>query len=319
MKFLITGVGGFVGRHFVEYLENAVPECQILGIDIMSECPFKSARFQYHYTDLCDAKKVSQIVQTFAPDYILHLAGISSVSQSWKNPKECLMTNMALFFNIVDAIKHTEIPCRILSIGSSEEYGDYPSDQMPLNEAYNLNPNSPYAIAKTSQEMLSKMYADSFGLDIMMTRSFNHIGPRQSDRFVISSFIRQLVAISKNRQKELTVGNITVTRDFLDVRDVVRAYYKILTSGTSGEVYNVCSGTGVKLSKIIHDVSMQLNITPQIIVDPARIRLNENQIIIGDNSKIKNLSWAPQYTLTDTLNDIIDYWDFIDNIENKGE
>ena len=148
---------------------------------------------------------------------------------------------------------------RILSVGSSEEYGNYPEDKMPLQENYELYPNNPYAVARVSQELLSKLYASSLGVDIVMTRSFNHIGPRQREAFVISSFVKQLVDIANHKQEnKMLVGNTNIVRDFLDVRDVVDAYYKIVTKGIRGRVYNVCSGTGNRLSDIINEVSILL-------------------------------------------------------------
>ena len=142
-----------------------------------------------------------------------------------------------------------------------------------------------------------------------MTRSFNHIGPRQKEVFVIPSFIRQLINIKNDpTNNEIKVGNIEITRDFLDVRDVVDAYYKILTQGKKGEIYNVCSGNGIKLKEIIETVSKILNISPKITVDENRIRPADNLIIIGDNSKLKSeLNWNPTYSLENTLKDMINY------------
>lgn len=199
---------------------------------------------------------------------------------------------------------------RILSVGSSEEYGNYPEDKMPLQENYELYPNNPYAVARVSQELLSKLYASSLGVDIVMTRSFNHIGPRQREAFVISSFVKQLVDIANHKQEnKMLVGNTNIVRDFLDVRDVVDAYYKIVTKGIRGRVYNVCSGTGNRLSDIINEVSILLNITPKIEVDAERFRPADNMVIIGDNSKLKqDLGWSPKYLLTQTLQDMINYW-----------
>ena len=149
---------------------------------------------------------------------------------------------------------------------------------------------------------------DRYGLDIIMTRSFNHIGPRQSTRFVIPSFIEQLVAISKGKQEnKIKVGNIEVIRDFLDVRDVVEAYYLIITQGKTREVYNVCSGVGVKLRDIIETASKQLNITPQIEVQPDRVRTNDIPMVVGNNDKIKDqLGWKQRYSLQQTLQEIIE-------------
>ena len=170
-----------------------------------------------------------------------------------------------------------------------------------------LNPQNPYAVAKASQEMLCKLYATGMGVDVVMTRSFNHIGPRQSERFVIPTFMRQLVNISQGAENKMLVGNIEVARDFLDVRDVVDAYYKILHKGKSGEVYNVCSGKAYQLKEIIALAEDILDIKANIDVDQARLRPNDVLLIQGNNSKLKNeLGWQPKYEIKQTIADILE-------------
>ncbi len=309
-KFLITGVCGFVARYFIEYLqENNIP-AQILGLDIASQCTINAENFKYKQADLTNKAVLKEILENFEPDYIIHLASISSVSQSWKEPVDSFVNNTNIFLNLAESVRELNLSARILSVGSSEEYGNYPENKMPLREDYELYPNNPYSVARVSQELLSKLYASSLGVDVVMTRSFNHIGPRQRDIFVVPSFVKQLVRIAENKQEnKMLVGNTEIIRDFLDVRDVVDAYYKIVTQGVRGEVYNVCSGKGSKLSEIISEVSTLLNITPKIEVDAERFRPADNMIIIGDNSKLKrNLNWRPKYSLTQTLQDMINYW-----------
>ena len=309
-KFLITGICGFVGGYFYEYLKRHAPETIVLGLDIANECMLSGDNFTYRQIYLMDRETVHQCIKSFRPDYILHLASFSSVSQSWKMPAKSFINNTNIFLNIVEALRSIGSTARVLSIGSSEEYGNYPETMLPLKEDYKLQPRSPYAIARVSQEMLSSLYASSYQLDIIMTRSFNHIGPRQRDIFVVPSFVHQMVNIAKGRDKgKLYVGNIDVIRDFLDIRDVVDAYYRILIHGKTEEVYNVCSGKGTKLRDIIKETAQQLDIEPEILVDPARIRPMENMCIIGDNSKLYNdIGWKPHYELSKTLQDMISYW-----------
>ena len=216
----------------------------------------------------------------------------------------CFLNNNAAFLNLADAVRQNNMSTRILSVGSSEEYGFYDE---PIKESFVLHPKSPYSVARLSQEYLSKLYVDRFGIDVVMTRSFNHIGPGQSTQFVIPSFINQLVNIANGKiENKMMVGNIDVARDFTDVRDVVDAYYKILTKAPNRQVYNVCSGKAVKLRDIIDNTSKQLGIKPNIIVDPARVRTNDIKLIVGDNTKIKKeLGWKPKYTLQQTIADII--------------
>jgi len=173
-----------------------------------------------------------------------------------------------------------------------------------------LNPVSPYGVARVSQELLSKIYSDGYGLNIIMTRSFNHIGPFQKDIFVISSLVRQLVDIKNiGGEGELIAGDLDIIRDFTDVRDVVSAYYMLLTQGEKGNIYNVCSGLGSSLKQIVDAVCDILGITVTIKQNPDLIRPTDNRIIIGSNNRIySSLGWKPQYSLNRSLTDIIQYW-----------
>jgi GDP-4-dehydro-6-deoxy-D-mannose reductase len=176
-----------------------------------------------------------------------------------------------------------------------------------------LNPINPYAVARVSQELISKIYIDGYGLDIVMTRSFNHIGPQQKDIFVVSSSVKQMVRMKKKNIHKgvLRAGNLKIVRDFLDVRDVVRAYYLLLQKGKKGEIYNVCSGKGVSLKELVNYIADYLKIKVEFRVDQSLIRPNDNPIIIGNNNKIKNaLGWHPLIPLKKSIVDICDYWEY---------
>ena len=299
-KYLITGVSGFVGRYFVEYLKKTEPSAMVMGVDITPSCDWVT---EYQKLNLTDAKSVELVINEFKPNYILHLASISSVGQSWQDPIGCFQNNTTIMLNILDAIVKNKLKTRILSVGSSEEYGN---GDMPLKEDMLLNPQNPYAVAKVSQELLGKLYAQNMDVDVLMTRSFNHIGPHQNERFVVPSFIRQLVNISQGAENKMLVGNIEVARDFTDVRDVVDAYYKILHKGKRGEVYNVCTGKAVKLRDIIDIAEDILGIKANVEIDVSRLRPNDVMLIEGDDSKIKQeLGWEPQYNIKQTIKDII--------------
>lgn len=301
-KYFVTGINGFVGKYFVDYVHGVEPDSDIMGVDLGETS--KAKDIKYKSLNLCDEKAVHNTIEQYKPDYIVHLAAVSSVAKSWEDPAGCFLNNNAAFLNLAEAIRKTEINARILSVGSSEEYGIY---DKPMNENFVLHPKSPYSVARLSQEYLSKLYVDRFGLDIVMTRSFNHIGPGQSTQFVVSSFISQLVNIAdKKSENKMMVGNIDVARDFTDVRDVVDAYYKILTCASNRQVYNVCSGKATKLRDIIDITAKKLNVVPNIVVDKSRLRSNEIMVVVGDNTKIKSeLGWKPKYTLEQTISDII--------------
>lgn len=313
-KYLITGFSGFVARHFLEFLDQQKRHAYVLGVDIhrpeFNIYGFTFVHCSFEQTDLLNKDQVDNIIYQFQPQFILHLASFSSVAFSWKNPIASFANNTNIFLNLLEKVRSLDLKCRILSIGSSEEYGNVNENNIPLKEDHLLNPVSPYAVARVSQEMLSKVYVDGYGMDIIMTRSFNHIGPGQKDVFVISSFAKQLVEIKKNRvNNEMTTGDLSIIRDFLDVRDVVKAYYDLFQNGRKGEIYNVCSGNGVALHEVIHKMKLLLDVDVVTKVDPALIRPNDNKIIVGNNEKICNeTGWQITYSLEDSLNDIIKYW-----------
>ena len=303
-KYLITGINGFVGKYFVDVVRANESNVDIMGLGLEKKTKVKNIK--YKSVNLCDADKVYDVIAKYKPDYIVHLAAISSVAKSWEDPAGCFLNNNSTFLNLAEAVRKLGLKTRILSVGSSEEYGPY---KKILKEDLDLHPTNPYSVARVSQEYMSKLYVDKFGLDIVMTRSFNHIGPGQNTQFVIPSFINQLIKISSGEiENKFMVGNIDVIRDFTDVRDVVDAYYKILTMEPNRSVYNVCSGKGVKLRDIINSTSKQLGIKPNIYIDPTRIRPNDVKMVIGDNTKLKKeLGWKIRYKLDETIADMIDY------------
>ena len=314
-KFFITGFSGFVSRHFCEYLEQGGIRSLIKGIDVhypdFELESFKNIKIDFEKIDLLDKVKVENIIFEFQPDYILHLASFSSVAFSWKEPVISFQNNTNIFLNLLEAVRKFNISTRILSVGSSEEYGNVDEKDLPFSEDHPLKPISPYAVARVSQELLSQIYTNGYGVDIVMTRSFNHIGPFQKDIFVLPSFIKQLVQLKVNgtRTDELITGDITIVRDFTDVRDVVAAYYLLLTKGKKGEIYNVCSGKGWSLKEIIDMVSRTLQIEVRTRVNSNLLRPNENKMVIGSNQKILNcLNWKPKYKIEQSLNDMISYW-----------
>lgn len=315
MKYLITGFSGFVCKHFLDFLEEQGKQASVLGIDTQtpdfSIKNYHNIHCHYKKIDMLHKDGLGKIIYQFQPNFILHLASYSSVAYSWKSPVESFANNTNIFLNLLENIRLNKIPCRILSIGSSEEYGNVRPSDLPLTECSQVEPINPYAVARVSQEMLSKVYFHGFNLDIIMTRSFNHIGPGQKEIFVVSSFAKQLTALAKKNKPlgQLRAGDISIVRDFIDVRDVVAAYYLLFEKGQSGEIYNVCSGRGRALSEIIDIMAGILNLKIKIKTDHALIRPTDNKMLVGSNKKIKkHTGWESKITLKKSLEDILSYW-----------
>lgn len=313
-RYLITGFSGFVGRHFLEYLESLQNPSFAMGVDIVppdfSLDRLKHVQCNFEKRDLLDREGIERIISQFQPNYILHLASYSSVAFSWANPVKSFQNNTNIFLNVLEAVHSVNPSIMILSVGSSEEYGDLAEGQGKFCEEDMLHPISPYAVARVSQEMLSKVYAKGYGLDVVMTRSFNHIGPGQKDIFVISSFAKRLVEMKKRgvASPRLITGDISLIRDFVDVRDVVRAYDGLLKKGKRGEIYNICSGVGYSLRNIIEQMASILDMEILTETDEKLIRPNDNKVILGSNEKIKrDIGWSPKIPLHRSLKDVIDF------------
>lgn len=313
-KYLITGFSGFVSKKFLDYLEeNKLLSC-VLGIDFqqpeINHSDYEHIKIKFEKTDLKEKDRLCKLIYDFQPNYILHLASYSSVVGSWKSPNASFLNNVNIFLNLIESVRMIGMKCRILSVGSSEEYGVVQMNDLPLRECQNLNPSSPFGVARVTQEMLAKLYADVYGLDIILTRSFNHVGPGQKDNYAVSSFAKQLVQIRRNQLNEFVLaGDVSIVRDFIDVRDVVRAYHQLLMKGKKGEIYNVCSGYGVSLLNIIQMMCEILEIEISIKEDKKLKRPKDNPVIIGSNDKIKNeLNWKNEITLEESLRDVIKYY-----------
>lgn len=315
-KCLITGVSGFVGCHLLRYFDTTATDMtEILGLDNRPEtATFSSQRFSYRFAqiDLTRWEEFAKAAMEFEPDWLIHLAAESSVAASLCDPERCVKNNGDINSNILRFLKLGSCrgcsPCRMLAVGSSEVYGYRENRREPLEESHPTQPQNPYALSRFYQENWIQSHVQNDHLNIVSTRSFNHTGPGQTDRFVIPSFVRQLLDAKRRGQQtvNLKTGDIHLVRDFSDVRDVVRAYHLLLEHGQSGEVYNVCSGKGIALSEVIEILAKILNLTVTVEIDRMLVRSGEPPIVVGSNEKIfRATGWVPQIPLEQTLRDMI--------------
>jgi len=316
-KILVTGISGFVGGHFVHYLTSHQNDFEIHGIsrskpswDFVPGVPELLEGHHFHQIDLLDIPKIKSVIEDVQPDYILHLAAQSSVAESWKTPVSSFMNNTNIFLNIIDTVRLNDNGARVLSVGSSEQYGIVSENDLPLTEGKPQCPANPYAVARVAQEQLARIYAEGYGINICCTRSFNHCGPGQDERFVISSIVKQFVQISHGtREPVIHIGNGVIVRDFIDVRDVIRAYHLLLTKGRRGEVYNICSGHGCAIRDIITLLSEMYGITVKVFENPSQIRPMDNPRIVGSYQKIqRDFGWHPSITFDQSLRSMYEYW-----------
>ncbi len=316
-SILITGISGFVGGHFTRLLMNKQPGYVIHGVsrskpawDFIQNRDAVLDAVTFHQCDLLDSKKINEIIGEIQPDYILHLASFSSVAQSWKEPLASFLNNTNAFLNIAEAVRIQGGKTKILSVGSSEEYGIVKESDLPLTEKKHVAPENPYAVARVSEEHLAQIYAKGFHLNICCTRSFNHIGPGQSDQFVVSSLARQFAEIALHHKKPvIKIGAGSIIRDFIDIKDVIRAYDAILEKGESGEVYNVCSGRGYSILDIVNVLSDLTRIPVVVEQNQTLLRPIDNPVLIGSYDKLKGATgWKPECSLEKSLEKIHTYW-----------
>ena len=314
MRALITGITGFAGSHLAEYLLNEHPDVEVFGTyrwrSRMDNIEHLRSRIRLLEADLRDYTSMHAALEKSRPDVIFHLAAQSFVPSSWTAPNETLTTNVAGQTNLFEAIRALHLDPVVQIACSSEEYGLVLPDETPIKETNPLRPLSPYAVSKVAQDYLGYQYFQSYGLKVVRTRGFNHTGPRRGQVFVTSNFCSQVAAIGLGLQEPvIRVGNIEAIRDFTDVRDMVRAYWLAVTKAKPGEVYNIATGDGIRISEMLNRLIEISGLDVKIEVDPERLRPSDVEILIGDASKFKaDTGWEPRIPFEQTLNDLLEYW-----------
>ena len=308
-RALITGIAGFAGSHLAEYLLSEGisvfgfyhPKHSISNIDHLIK------NIQLIKCDVFGENDLAKKLQKINPDFIFHLAAFSSPAESYKNPKDTLENNIIGELNLLEGLVKIKSKAKILIVGSADEYGNNSKD-LPLDEKTPLAPISPYAVSKVAQDMLGLQFYIHYKLNIIRVRPFNHIGPRQSHKFVVSSFAQQIAYLERNRGSTIKVGNLDTWRDFTDVRDMVRAYKLALDRGITGEVYNIGSGNCYKIEDILNILLSFSKVKIEIKKDKGLKRDIDIQRIVCNYSKFKNQTgWKPMIPLSKTLSDTIEY------------
>ncbi len=304
MKALIIGAAGFVGGYLIDALKAV--DFDVYATKLKHENI--DGGVNVYNLDLTDFSDVCELINEIKPDVIYHLAAQSSVKLSWEKPQMTANINILGAINLFEAVRLHSPSSKVLVIGSSEEYGDI-DYECAVNEECVPQPKNIYALTKLTQEKLAEIYVRAYNLHIIMTRSFNHIGPRQSSQFVVADFCNQVANIEKGEHKPIiTVGNLDSYRDFSDVRDVVRAYIVLSEKGYAGEVYNVGSGETIQIKEILNIILSMSESKIEISVDAAKFRPIDVPSIKADISKIKKLGWKPEISVKKSVSDTLDYY-----------
>lgn len=307
MNVFITGATGFVGCYLRELLKSQGH--RIWG-SAFPDVPDGPSDEQVFYLDIRSDKDVFERINEIRPDWVFHLAAVSNVRHSWERRKETLETNIVGTLNVFEGIREFSPHAKIVFVSSSDIYGAEHSSEDPLDEKKPVLAVNPYAYSKWSGEVLCDFYTRIENLNIVIVRPFPHIGPGQSADFVCSDWACQIARIEKGKSDpEIHVGNITVERDFTDVRDVVRAYVALAEKGRSGEVYNVCSGQSYSLETILQCLLSHTQKEIEVRIDSQKIRKVDISRLVGDNRKImEELSWEPEISVERSLEELLDFW-----------
>jgi GDP-4-dehydro-6-deoxy-D-mannose reductase len=263
----------------------------------------------YAHADLTKLAELEPAIRAADPAAVVNLAGQASAARSFEDPGETFRVNTAGALTLLEAVRRAAPVARLLMIGSGESYGPQPEGTR-VAETAPFRPVSPYALSKAAADAGASACADAHGLDEVRTRSFAHTGPGQDARFVLPSFAQQIAAIERgSREPVLRVGNLEVTRDISDVRDVAEAYVALLERGVSGRAYNVCRGKGVRLADVALDLCSLARVKVAIEVDPARVRPVDVPWLVGDPGAIESdCGWRAEIPFETTLADTLEDW-----------
>jgi GDP-4-dehydro-6-deoxy-D-mannose reductase len=302
---LVTGAAGFAGGHLVEHLHAIGCEVVAWARAVPRGPLGRTGRWEP--IDLLDREAVRAAIRRLRPSAVFHCAGFPHAGGGWGDAARPLAINVMLTHYLFDALRLAGIGCRVVLPGSATVYA---ASERPHVENDPLASDTPYALSKLAQELLGIRALSEDGLDVILTRSFNHTGPRQTPAFAAASMARQIARIERGELEPLVrVGNLDARRDLTDVRDVVAAYAALMTHGQPGTVYNVASGVGRPIAAILDGLIGRARVPVRIELDPARMRPSDTPVLVGDAARLHaETGWSPAIPFERMLDDLLDYW-----------
>lgn len=302
-RILVTGASGFAGSHLLERLSDTG---ELFAWTRAQHPPRLRADAHWQHVDVMDRAVVRAALEIARPTEVYHLAGSPHVAASWRDTAAPLAHNVIGTHHLLDNLRRLGHACRVLVTGSASVYA---ASRLPIDEQQQTAPTSPYALSKYAQERLAIRSREEDGLNVIVTRSFNHTGPRQTPAFVAPSIARQIARIEHGLDDVLKVGNLDATRDFTDVRDVAGAYVALMARSTPEGTYNVASGTGRPMHEILDALVARARVPIQVVSDPERMRPHDTPAVVGDASKLRTTTgWVPVIGFEQMMDDLLDYW-----------
>lgn len=295
-RLLVTGHGGFVGRHVLAVDSAAA------GFDI---------RVPGRDYDLLDPASLAAAIDEVQPDAVLHLAGLTFVPDAVRDPEKAIQVNVVGTLRLLQALKQRDFRGPFVYVSSGDVYGLVSAEQLPITETVPAQPRNPYAVSKVAAELLCRQWALTEGWPICIARPFNHIGAGQSAQFVVARIASQIARIKAGRAApRLQLGDIDVSRDFLDVNDVVAAYFALLERGAAGEIYNICSGHERTIRELVTRMLALAEVNAELVMDDALLRPSEQRRVVGANKKITQATgWLPAIDIDQTLRSVLLDWE----------
>jgi GDP-4-dehydro-6-deoxy-D-mannose reductase len=314
LRVLVTGAHGFVGKYLIERLHTRGDS--ICGIDLLPAVVSENGLLgKWLHGDIRNADFCDGVIDKFKPEIVFHLAGgLNSPILS-----DLFSTNVQGTLNLLEALRKSEPDAKMIYIGSGAVYGDVSVSRQPITEDEPMNPVTPNGVSKMAADQLCYFYGEAYGLNVVRVRPFNLVGPGQSDNLVCSAFARQLAEVNLGlRDHKMSVGNLSSSRDFLDVRDFVQALILLSENGREGEVYNLCSGQATQIQAVLDTLISLSGLEIEIQYDPARMQQADVPAQVGSNSKIgEDVGWQPEISFEQSLQEMWEDW--CQQVENSSK
>jgi GDP-4-dehydro-6-deoxy-D-mannose reductase len=302
---LVTGASGFAGSHLLEHLAG---NADVVAWSRSTPPAAVATLATWQQVDLLDRDRVRAAIHDLRPARVFHCAGFPHVAGVPGESAQPLAHNVLATHHLFEGLRRAGgMACRVLVTGSATVYA---ASSQPIDEDGVVAPTSAYAVSKLAQEQLALLAGRDAGIDVIVTRSFNHTGPRQSPAFVAPSVARQVALIERGAiEPVIKVGNLTAHRDLSDVRDVVAAYAALMDRGTPGTIYNVASGTARSIESVVHALVARAKRPVRLETDPSRLRSHDTSVLVGDATRLRDATaWKPRIPFDQTLDDLLSYW-----------